>query len=96
MAKTNNTLRWVSIVIVLVGAVVSIVTAFTVYGEDIAHTQEEVLELKLEGCAPAQGHTTQIAVIQNTQKAMQSELVEIKEQQTDAFAEILRRLPKGE
>ncbi len=92
MAKTNNTLRWVSIAIVLVGAVVGIVKAFTVYGKDIAHTQKEVLELKLEGCAPAQVHTTQMAVFETK---LQTILEDVAENKADT-KEILKRLPKGE
>ena len=84
MAK-NGAVKWISITIVIVGLLVGIVGTWTVYGEDIAQTTEDVSKLTTEGCEPARQHTTDIALIQQ-------DIEYIKKAQDKGFEAILKKL----
>ncbi len=91
----NGAVKWmVAVGIGLMGAIGTVVSTWALYGAGIEDNAKETVELKEDGCRPAQIHTTQIAVIQTTQQIIQADISDIKEAQTKGFAEILRRLPE--
>jgi len=87
MTKENNgkVLRWASFVIVAGGLLAGLVTTWTVYGKDITQNTKEVSDLATRGCAPAQAHITDIALIQR-------DIEYIKDAQDKGFKAIIERL----
>lgn len=87
--------KWmIGIVIGLLGMFGTLAGTWALYGAGIEDNAGEVIELKEDGCKPAQAHTTQIAVMQTTQQTMQQDITEIKVGIAVGFKEILNRLPE--
>ena len=78
MAKTNGTVRLIGLIIVILVLVVGIAGTWRVYGVGIAQNAKEVSDLDTGGCAPAQVHTTQIAVLETKQQTILDDVAEIK------------------
>lgn len=89
MAKKNGTTKWILVTIAVLTAVVSIAGTWSVYGDNTKDNEKAIVKLEKDGCKPAQGHTTDIKVIENRLETMQNE-------QRKAFTEILKRLPENE
>lgn len=110
MAKKNGKL-----IIYTVLAVISIVGAYTaiVLAWGNQKTQDELLKVRIttesasrvklekDGCKPAQGHKTQIAVVENDIKAIRTDISNIQTEQRafrtesqNSFKELLKEIKK--
>ncbi|GAG78508.1 unnamed protein product [marine sediment metagenome] len=90
MTKTNNKTKLILFVIVIASLFASIVGTWTVYGKDIEGNTDAVVELKEEGCKPAQEHKTSIALVEKDISTIQKDVSAI---QADT-KEILKQLRK--
>ena len=86
MAKNGT--KWI------VGTVIAVATilctlggGWALFGAGIEGNVADIVELKEDGCKPAQAHTTEIAVMQTTQQTMQRDIGEIKVEQREFRAE---------
>ncbi len=92
MAK-NNRVKWIGLGLTALGILAVVIATFVWAQAEIEAVdikadgiKEDMGELKEEGCLPARGNTNTIGRIETRLETMQTE-------QTQAFSEILRRLP---
>ncbi len=88
MAKNNsNKLRnWIAIVLGLIMLAGLFASGVLAWGD--------LDDLEIEGCNPAKKNTLGVALMQKDIETIQGDLSEIKKDQSAAFKEILKRLPK--
>ncbi len=96
MTKTrfSTWLRNIWIIIVILSIVAGVAATFAITQVKASNNTSGIINLKKEGCSPAQQLKTQVALIQKDIGAILKTQENIQLEQTTGFDEILRRLPQ--
>ena len=96
----NNKARWLGLAITTIMIIVAVVTSFIWVQADVKAVDmkatvinENMDELKEEGCLPARDNGDSIIGIKAEVKTLSKEVTEMRTEQKAGFREILKRLP---
>jgi len=93
MAK-NSPIRLIGLIVLLLGIFATIVTAWAVYGKDVKENTKDIVELKEDGCKPANQAKFDVALVQKDITTIKEDIEDIQHKQEVGFKEVLKRLPK--
>ena len=88
----NGKAKWVTITITLVVLGATIVATWATGTLEQKVTREKVVELKKEGCKPAQGHRTSIALIEQRLDTIDVTQSEMRLENKECFKAVMKKL----
>ncbi len=98
MAK-NGKVKWIGIVIVALGLLVSVIGSFIWAQADIKAVNtkangivEDVDDLEEDGCKPAQKIKIKVAVLENSVQRIEKDVTEMRVEQTTRHTELMKAI----